>query len=138
MKKRVLIPLVALMLGAVMLFAACSSYGKIEKAFLDAGYTQSETLEGITKSIEEQLEEQELVVKFHVFNKDLIYTAVVIEFNSTDDMNQAVEKSEALKGLVSDLYKAGEDCDIVNGNCLLVPVAIGSGAKDMIAIFKNA
>ena len=48
----------------------------------------------------------------------------------------AVENSAALKGAVQDLYKAGEDCDIVNENCLLVP--IGVNAKDMIEIFKNA
>ena len=51
-------------------------------------------------------------------------------------MDQAVENSAALKGAVQDLYKAGEDCDIVNENCLLVP--IGVNAKDMIEIFKNA
>lgn len=136
MKKRVLIPLIALMLSAVLLCTACSSYGKIEKAFKDAGYTQSETLEGVTKSIEEQLEEQQLAVKLHVFNKDLVNTAVIIEFNSTDDMNKAVSESDALKGLVSDLYKAGEECDIVNGNCLLVPIGLNS--KSMIDIFKNA
>ena len=43
MKKRVWIPLVALLLGTAMLFTACSAYGKIEKAFTDAGYEKSET-----------------------------------------------------------------------------------------------
>ncbi len=75
-------------------------------------------------------------MKLHVFNKDLVNTAVIIEFNSTDDMNKAVSESDALKGLVSDLYKAGEECDIVNGNCLLVPLGLNS--KSMIDIFKNA
>ena len=129
MKKRVWIPLVALLLGTAMLFAACSAYGKIEKAFTDAGYEKSETLESVTKSIQEELEAEELAVTFHAFTK-------VIEFKSTEDMDQAVENSAALKGAVQDLYKAGEDCDIVNENCLLVP--IGVNAKDMIEIFKNA
>lgn len=135
MKKRVWILLVALLLGTAMLFAACSAYGKIEKAFTDAGYEKSETLESVTKSIQEELEAEELAVTFHAFTKGL-NVALVIEFKSTEDMDQAVENSAALKGAVQDLYKAGEDCDIVNENCLLVP--IGVNAKDMIEIFKNA
>ena len=135
MKKRVWIPLVALLLGTAMLFTACSAYGKIEKAFTDAGYEKSETLESVTKSIQEELEAEELAVTFHAFTKGL-NVALVIEFKSTEDMDQAVENSAALKGAVQDLYKAGEDCDIVNENCLLVP--IGGNAKDMIEIFKNA
>ena len=118
-----------------MLFAACSAYGKIEKAFTDAGYEKSETLESVTKSIQEELEAEELAVTFHAFTKGL-NVALVIEFKSTEDMDQEVENSAALKGAVQDLYKAGEDCDIVNENCLLVP--IGVNAKDMIEIFKNA
>ena len=41
MKKRVWIPLVALLLGTAMLFAACSANGKIEKAYTDAGSEKS-------------------------------------------------------------------------------------------------
>ena len=117
MKRKVTL-LTVLMLTLSMLFAltACSSYGSIKKAYEDAGYTESESVQEYQDEIVEAMgEDYENVCTIHLFTKDLLDFALILEFHSTKDLEEAYESSETLKGLVKDL----QNSDLVNGNCVL-------------------
>ena len=74
MKKIVKITSLLLVVTTLCLFAmACSSYGKLEKAFLNEGYTVSETLQGLAEDMKNELEKEELEVTIHGFKKDLTF-----------------------------------------------------------------
>lgn len=119
MKRKVTL-LTVLMLTLSMLFAltACNSYGSIKKAYEDAGYTENETFQSYQADIVEALgEDFESVCTVHVFQKGLIGEdfAVILEFHSTKDLEEAYENSATLQGLAEDLQKS----DRVKGNCFL-------------------
>ena len=117
MKRKVTL-LTVLMLTLSMLFAltACNSYGSIKKAYEDAGYTESESVQEYQDEIVEAMgEDYENVCTIHLFTKDLLDFALILEFHSTKDLEEAYESSETLKGLVKDL----QNSDLVNGNCVL-------------------
>ena len=91
--------------------SGCSTYGKIEKAFVKNGYEvqtdvekyQDKLLEALNESSEE---DAKAVCTIHVLIK---YTTIlgiktpseeafVFEFSSTDEMNKKIEESATLKG----------------------------------------
>ena len=121
MKRKVTL-LTVLMLTLSMLFAltACSSYGSIKKAYENAGYTESELLQeyqdAFTERLGEDYENYKSTCNVHLFYKNLLDFAIVLEFHSTKDMEEAYENSETLKGFIEHIQKS----DLVNGNCILV------------------
>lgn len=121
--------LVGIMAGVL---AACNSMPKIKAAFEREGYTYSQDAADFISKFTEELEEEQIVFNLHVFTKDLSMAAV-IEFKSNKELEEQLEKSETLKGLLGDLQKS----DIVNGNCVLIPMSL-LRAEEQIEIFKNA
>lgn len=147
MKKTVRIVSMALLLVAVtIMLVSCSSFNKIKGNFEDAGYKLVENDEQ-TNKITAELEEGNISCTAHLFQKeadlgdlgsivgDLVkYNALVLEFNSDADLEKALSEdgSATLKGFVQDLQKS----ELVNGNCLLVPLSILK-AEEMIEIFNK-
>lgn len=135
MKKTVKIVSMALLLVAVMvMLVSCSSFKKIKGNFEDAGYTLVENNDE-ANTITAELEEGNISCTAHLFQKKgdlLTYNALILEFKSDEDLNKALSESETLKGLVKDLQNA----ELVNGNCLLVPLSLLK-AEEMIDIFKK-
>ena len=135
MKKTVKIVSMALLLVAVMvMLVSCSSFKKIKGNFEDAGYTLVENNDE-ANTITAELEEGNISCTAHLFQKKgdlLTYNALILEFKSDEDLNKALSESETLKGLVKDL----QDSELVNGNCLLVPLSLLK-AEEMIDIFKK-
>ena len=84
----------------------------------------------------EEFESEKINVRPHLFTKGLNY-AIVLEFNSVKELEEELEKSETLKGLVKDFQKT----DLVRGNCVLIPVAVALDYKEriqeMIDIFQG-
>lgn len=139
----------ALMSVCALTFAACSSYGSLEKAFTDAGYTKSEQLDGTAEDIKAFCEKDEIAVTAHAFAKKSGITTdvvLILEFNSTDDMKKLYDDSETVKGLVKDVannedakefYKTLENAGYAKGNCLVLSINPFNRA-DVIEIVKKA
>ena len=124
MKKKLTTIFTALTLVVVLLatLCGCSSYGGIKSAFEKAGYKESANIEKYQAQIMEALnakseEEVEQLAKVHLFVKEKNFAnfALIIEFNSTKEMNEMINESETLRGFAKDAQKS----DLVNGNCIL-------------------
>lgn len=130
--------MVALCLVAMLSFTACSKFGSVKKAFEKEGYTYStETNDNVTKIQDELKREDGSTIELtpHLFTKvDGLKSmlVIVLEFKAEKDIDEALEDSATLKGLIKDAQKS----DCVNGNCVCVP--IGFDAANALEIFKNA
>ena len=139
MKRKVTL-LTVLMLTLSMLFAltACSSYGSIKKAYEDAGYTESESVQEyqdkIVEALGEENENYENSCTAHLFVKtEGLFdsgVALILEFHSTKALEEMTENSATFKGVYEDLQKS----DWVKENCILL-FALGS---DSASVFINA
>ena len=138
MKKKLKLTFSCLAISMAMLFVLCAcgnSFGKIKAAYEDAGYTQSELTENLQKDLmaalnAESEEEVEQVCKIHVFAKGLLTSAVILEFSSTKEMEEQIQNSATLKGMISDI----QNSDLVNKNCLLF---FYTPLTDGLEIFKG-
>lgn len=138
MKKFVRIIALALVAVMALSFVACSStFGKIKSNFEKNGYTYVEADEESTaKTITAELEQGNISCTAHLFKTDgfigIDVYALVLEFSSDKDMQEALSESATLKGFVQD----AQDSKFVNGNCMLVPISL-TKADEMIKIFKG-
>ena len=146
MKK--LLKLSTLLLTLVLLFnfAACSSFGKVEKALKGAGYAKIEIEEN---DVYNEAKDDERVTNVHLFsNKDSLSgielakltIVVVIEFRATDELVDYFKESDTLKGLVKDIkedgtadeiYNALKTAGLVHENCIVAPLGL-----DVINVLK--
>ena len=130
MKKKFSVMACIMLIAAMFaLLTACSSISSIRSAYEDAGYTESESVQEYQNQVVEALgEDYENVCTVHVFTKANglldMGVAVVLEFNSTAEMEEAIEGSETLQGLIADI----QNSELVNGNCVLL-LAIGSDSR---------
>ena len=121
---------------SVLMLVSCSTYGKIQSAFEDAGYTLQNADNEKTGEI--KTEDGVITYTIHTFQKEGegilgsitqgLSTAVVWEFGSDADLAAALEESETLKGLIKD----AQNSDYVNGNCVLTTIN-----PDAVEIFKG-
>ena len=136
--KKTLVKFAALTLLAVMLvvtLVSCSSYGKIEKNFKDAGYTLVEA-DDTTSKITAELKEGNITCTAHLWKgegalKIPVY-ALILEFGSEGDIDKAIEESGTLSGMIKDAQKS----EFIRGNCLLVPITI-TQVDEMKNIFNK-
>ncbi len=132
MKKLFKLTTLALVIVLSLFAVGCSSYGKLEKAFLDNGYEIVTELDESTNDIKAELEAEGLVVTIHGFKKTGILGGdfvTVIEFNATEDLVKAYTESDTVKGFVSDvqndenvqtIYNTLVDLGFAKGNCLVL------------------
>lgn len=125
-KKSLLLTCLLLVVTLAIALCGCSTYGSIKSAFEKEGYTVTDAS---NEDIEKYLDEQGANVCHVHFAKKNMSTALIFEFNSTKEMDEQIEKSEALKGILKDAQKS----DLVNGNCFIVSIS-----PDALKIFKNA
>ncbi len=154
MKKLSKICAIALLIVMSLSLVACvNTYPKVKKAFEDAGYTQSETVEAVTKDLLAATENEgkDIAVTMHVFLKGGLVTgnkAIILEFKATDDMIDYYKNNEIVRDAVSavindedakSFYNSLVEAGYANGNCMLVPVGItGEALTEMTTIMKNA
>jgi hypothetical protein len=130
MKKILSIALAAVLLISVLLtLTACgSAYPRIEKSFVDAGFTVVDTSDADGKnylSFLTTLEEGKISCTIHVLKKGSLLKnnlqfAVIAEYGADKDATAALD--EYLDGGLADTLKDLDEAKIVNGNCLLIPV----------------
>lgn len=142
---------ILLVVVLALTLTGCSSYGKVEKALKNIGYTAIESSDDADKI----KGESEIAVTVHALtNKDSlsitevakINVVVVLEFKETKEMKDFYEDSDTLKGLVKDIKDDGTAEDFYNklvekgfakGNCLIIsinPIA----TSDVCDAIKNA
>lgn len=146
MKKLSIVATLVMCVVMAMSFAACSSsYGAVKKAFENEGYSESQTMEGFTSDIKEALEKDEISVNMHVFTKDIIKIAMVIEFKSTEDLKKFYDNNEIVRDHVKNVsenedakafVKSLEDAGYAKGNCLVLPAI--TCISEVTAIVKKA
>lgn len=148
MKKFSKILAVLLTICLTLTLAACSSYGKVEKAFKDAGYsvTESALIQQYEKAGEEYgvkahyLEKQETLAKLGV---------IILEFKATDDMIEYYNNNEMIRDVISaitssedaqEFYNTLVEVGFANGNCLVFPAntAATLAINSILQITKNA
>lgn len=134
--KRVL--LVVLAVISIFTLVSCSSFGKIKKAFVDAGYEYVDVKDNESaKTIAASYEDSEVSCTVHLFKGNSVLGtdayALVLEFKSNEEATKQLSENNTLTGFFKDLQKS----DLVNENCVLIPLSLLK-AEDMIEIFKNA
>lgn len=126
LSKILMLCLVAIL--AFGLYGCGSSYNSLKKEFEKAGYTESEQFEKMGDAIREQAETQSLAITLHALTKDL-NLVLIIEFNSTEDMQKLYNESSTIQGFVKDikenedakaLKKSLEEEGYAKGNCLVL------------------
>lgn len=149
MKKIMKISALCLALTLCLFAVACSSYNKLEKAFLDKGYQVSQGVEDLASDIETELEQEELAIQIHALKKSSGLTSdvvLIIEFKSTQEMIEACKESDTLKGIVSDIsddasVKEAYDTLVAggfaNGNCIVFSIN-PLNRSEVCEIVKNA
>ena len=140
-----LILIVAISLTAI----ACSSYGKVERAFINEGY---EVVKLSDKAKEYDDEAKEYGVSTHYLEKKETLSTlgvVILEFNSTDDMKEYYDDNEIVREVLEtitssedakEFYDSLVDAGFANGNCLVLPATISAvlAIKSITKIVKNA
>ena len=131
MKKFTKLLSLLLVFALALSVVACSSYGKVEKALEDIGYTVVENSDK-----EEQYKDDENVTNVHVFEKSTLLGkeyVIVLEFKSTEKLVEYFNESDTLKGFVSDLSKDEdvkaihaklEESGLVCENCLVFSLSL--------------
>ncbi len=127
-----LLALSLLVVMAVSMLVSCgSTYGKIEKNLEEIGYAKTEEKNALLDAILGEVSDGTLSATTHIFKKNTISWAVVLEFKAEGDIDEAFADSETLKGLLDDAQKS----DLVNGNCVLVPFTLDP--NELIEAFKK-
>ncbi len=134
--KRVL--LVVLAVVSIFTLVSCSSFGKIKKAFVDAGYEYVDVKDNESaNTIAASYENSEVSCTLHLFKGNSVIGtdayALVLEFKSNEEAQKQLSENNTLSGFFKDAQKS----DLVNGNCVLIPLSVLK-LDDMVKVFKNA
>ena len=150
MKKLLKITTILLILTMVVGMAACSSFGKVQKALEDIGYA---IIENKDNDLSEDAKNDESVAKVYMFNNANSLSALeiakltlvtVIEFNSTKELVEYYKENNTLQGIVADVEKDGTIEEVYNqlkakglacGNCIIAP--IGLDASNVLTAIIN-
>lgn len=118
MKKSLKVAVVsALCLACVMLFTACSTMPKIQKAFENDGWT-------VTKYSSVQLDEYGKITMYGVTKS--INTAIILEGEAGTkfiDAYNELKKDEDVDAALKLLFTMVGDTAVVNGNCAIITIS---------------
>ncbi len=127
MKKKLATLITSLTLVAVLLFTlcGCSTYGKVQKAFKNDGWTEQTEVSDAQKDAVTAIfgEDAESKLTIHVFTKGVLGVATVVEFKSDKEMTESLKtltEDPIIGSYVKNFIDNIQDCQIVNGNCVLV------------------
>ena len=137
MKKKLAAIFSSIGLALLMLvtLCACSTYGGIEKKFKNEGLSENKDLVNLQEALLTKAlgEDYKSVCTIHALGKDgsALNYVVILEFNSTEEMEKKISESETLKGIVKD----AQNSEFINGNCVLVFYTPLGGGND---VFKSS
>jgi len=123
------------LMSVLLLFTltGCVNLDTIKDRFSDAAFSYSENGSTLITALMTGFEEDGITVTAHVFTSGL-KTAIVLEFESTQEMQAELEENNTLMGLIEDL----EEEKIVQDNFLLIPIALSDAEiQQMIDIFNG-
>ncbi len=123
--------LVAMLIASL---CACSTYGSVKSKYESNGWTENEDCVKLQETLLKNAlgEDYAQTCKIHALAKNgsILNYVIILEFNSTDDMNKKIDESETLKGMIKDV----QNSDFVNKNCILLFSMTNEGRE----IFKNS
>lgn len=126
---------VSLLLLMIVTLCACSTYGSVKRKFESEGWTENEELVEYQDALLKKAlgEDYKSACTIHALGKDgsLVNYVVIVEFNSTEEMEEKINENETLKGIVKD----AQNSDYINGNCVLVFYTPLGGGND---VFKSS
>ena len=136
--KRFISVLACVMLAVVtaVSLCACSTFGSVKKAYEKEGYEEVEVSDEAKKQYENSEDYKKIkdVVTIHIFKKGLLEWAIIAEFKSTKEMEEALKEhvtAEDAKNIYDELQKQ----PYISGNCMLLNyLLITPGAYE---IFKS-
>ena len=127
MKKKLatIITSIVVTLVLIVTLCGCSTYGKVQSAFKNDGWTEETSVSDTQKKVVTAFfgEDAESKVTIHVFTKAPLSSATVVEFKSDKEMlDELKELTEdpTIGSYVKNFIDNIQECDIVNGNCVLV------------------
>ncbi len=130
MKKTILI---AIAFSLTVILSSCVRISKIEDNYEDAGYTYSEESSFVAESLLSEFDRDGIEVSIYAYTK-LGRIAIVIEFDSEDDINTSLENNITLITLTNK-YDIN---DITNKKFLVIPIATTEvGEQEIIDIFQD-
>ena len=154
MKKFIKLTALLLVLALSLFAAGCSSYDRLEKAFLENGFALVTEIEEDGNLLKDDLTQGIREVEVYEFKKTAgllnleSVVAVVFEFKSVKELTQAVKQSEVLSLFIDELEQDEELDDIyeelvedgyANGKCLVVPITFsGSSKQQVTSIVRSA
>lgn len=154
MKKFIKLTALLLVLALSLFAAGCSSYDRLEKAFLENGFALVTEIEEDGNLLKDDLTQGTREVEVYEFKKTAgllnleSVVAVVFEFKSVKELTQAVKQSEVLSLFIDELEQDEELDDIyeelvedgyANGKCLVVPITLSNSAKQQVtSIVRSA
>ncbi len=154
MKKFIKLTALLLVLALSLFAAGCSSYNRLEKAFLENGFALVTDLDENGNLLKDDLTQGKREVEVHGYKKTAGFLgaesvlAFVYEFKSVKELTQAVKQSEVLSLFIDELEQDEELDDIyeelvedgyANGKCLVVPVTLSNSAKQQVtSIVRSA
>ena len=124
----------ALVAMLIATLCACSTYGSVKSKYESNGWTENEDCVKLQETLLKNAlgEDYSQTCKIHALAKNgsILNYVIILEFNSTDDMNKKIDESETLKGMIKDV----QNSDFVNKNCILLFSMTNEGRE----IFKNS
>ena len=124
----------ALVAMLIATLCACSTYGSVKSKYESNGWTENEDCVKLQETLLKNAlgEDYAQTCKIHALAKNgsILNYVIILEFNSTDDMNKKIDESETLKGMIEDV----QNSDFVNKNCILLFSMTNEGRE----IFKNS
>ena len=136
MKKKLSLIFSSLALLLVMVFAlcSCSTYSSVKRKFEKEGWKEDSSLVESQQTLLKNAlgEDYESACTIHALKKDgtLLNYVIILELDSTKEMNEKIEDSETLKGMIKDAQKS----DFVSGTCILLFYTPLGGGND---VFKS-
>ena len=138
MKKKLtmLFSSLALVLVMIATLCACSTYGSVKRAYEKEGWSENENIStSQEKMVTDVLgEDYKDTCKIHVIQKDDsllgLNFVIILEFNSTKEMDEEIKDNATLKGMIQDAQKS----DRVSGTCILLFFTPAGGGD---TIFKS-
>ena len=110
----------ALVAMLIATLCACSTYGSVKSKYESNGWTENEDCVKLQETLLKNAlgEDYAQTCKIHALAKNgsILNYVIILEFNSTDDMNKKIDESETLKGMIKDV----QNSDFVNKNCILL------------------
>ena len=124
----------ALVAMLIATLCACSTYGSVKSKYESNGWTENEDCVKLQETLLKNAlgEDYAQTCKIHALAKNgsILNYVIILEFNSTDDMNKKIDESETLKGMIKDV----QNSDFVNKNCILLFSMTNEGRE----IFMNS